>query len=380
MEPQQVVINFEKVLDDFISLHDGVEQRGQAWYASMAYTVGGSEVSALMGKSPYADKYDIMLRKIATIKGEERRSLGDACSWGTIFEDVVGSYVSIDIGSQLKGDSICIQKYKGHRNSPDGYIIAKFYHEDGELKLWTTDQDERDDTIDMILLLEFKCPLLRKPRAGFVPDVYIPQVWSGLMVTPVANQGLFVDSVFRKCSIGDFEYIQYENKRVCRQMDPTYDTTYHTRDCISKKYTNPIAWGVIGIYSDVLKPFIDLGTASNDTFSNYLQKIETKEYNIKHLLPCFADGRGREFIRIEEDIETLNDETPEGYHLIAVLPWKLFEIHYVFVQRRVNFIHEVYGLIQEVHNTVKDAMQTTHPEKYVSQLKRYVPSLDELMS
>jgi hypothetical protein len=65
-------------------------------------------------------------------------------------------------------------------------------------------------------LLEFKCPLSRRPDGG-VPKQYLPQLWSGLAVSPVAHAGLFVDVVFRKCALADLG------------PGPEYDREYHRR-------------------------------------------------------------------------------------------------------------------------------------------------------
>jgi len=65
----------------------------------------------------------------------------------------------------------------------------------------------------------------------------LPQLWSGLAVSPVAHAGLFVDVVFRKCALADLG------------PSPEYDREYHRR---GPEYGAAVAWGLIGVYAPTL--------------------------------------------------------------------------------------------------------------------------------
>ena len=66
---------------------------------------------------------------------------------------------------------------KGHRNSPDGYIVAHFCevsknnndktnndeNATPQYQLYTTDMDPLLIKFSRIIMLEFKCPMSRKP-------------------------------------------------------------------------------------------------------------------------------------------------------------------------------------------------------------------------
>src|SRR3990167_11032995 len=178
-------------LDDliklFVQLHAGMKQRDSSWYTAIGTTVGGSELAAIMGINPYSSFLDVVDTKISILDcGNGNWNGGnEACWWGVLFEDIIGVYTEINLGSPLHGDEICVQAIAGHRNSPDGYIVGKFYLENDEFHLWTTDMDPLIETFQMIVLLEFKCPLTRKPN-GSIPKHYVPQVLSGLAVSPIA--------------------------------------------------------------------------------------------------------------------------------------------------------------------------------------------------
>ncbi len=130
-------------LSEFVAAYDGMQQRDASWYAAMGTTVGGSELAALLGCNPYNSINGVINSKRKILSGDNKFNGGAACWWGTLFEDVICDYVSLDIGSPVRGDNICIQRYVGHRNSPDGYIVAGFIETDDEAdQLFTTDMTD----------------------------------------------------------------------------------------------------------------------------------------------------------------------------------------------------------------------------------------------
>lgn len=344
-----------KLIDDFIKAYNNdIKQRDSNWYKLMGTTVGGSEIAAIMGLSPYSSFYKVIESKIEICRGNKPGIDSLSCWWGTLFEDVIMKYVEIDLGNEVKGSSICIQKYEGHRNSPDGYIVANFYYRDGVYNLWTSDMPDNLKEIQLILLLEFKCPITRRVT-GDIPKYYKPQLLSGLSVSPIAHKGLFVDSVFRKCSLeqlGD---------------NPYYDINFHKK---TNKELYPIAWGIINIYqsenSNVINniyesyfgyefeinDIIDLGDVPNEVFNDVMSLINDKSLITTPTTIHFADGRGNN--------EVLDLHKRSYCDIVAILPWKVFDVSYVFIEREPNFLEKIYPMIQKIHNLVKES--TTDPD------------------
>ena len=372
----------QRLLDAYVRSASGTKQRGADWYASMGTTVGGSEVAALLGLNPYSGFYDVVRSKLAILDGRsDWGGGGPPCWWGVLFEDVIALYVAADLGAPILGDDICVQKMPGHRNSPDGFIVARFTLQAAapalaaqaqapvpEAKLWTTDMPAAD-TESEIVLLEFKCPYSRAPtKSPTVPKQYRPQLWSGLMVTPVARRGLFVDAVFRKCALADLA------------DTPMYDTVYHTA---KTNETNllPVAWGVIHVYAPEDKAprevrwssgadgaaaaagfggaVLDLGAAAVDVFNNALRLIDSGAFRVERGAPHFVDGRFGDYV-------AATPAAPEHHRLVGVIPWKLFRVHYVFVERHPDFAAEVMPRITEVHRLVAEARATADPLAFVA--------------
>ena len=397
-------IDLNRLLVEFVKTHGGMRQRDASWYTVMGVTVGGSELAAIMGLNPYSNFFDIVANKLVTLAGGNSwTGGGEACWWGTLFEDVIGAYVEADLGAPVRGDDICIQEVAGHRNSPDGYIVAQLYRGvGGSLHLWTTDLSPAIPTTQRILLLEFKCPMSRKPL-GTVPRQYVPQVWSGLAVSPVAHLGLYVDAVFRKCGILDLG------------DTPDYDAEYHRYD--RGAWDHPVAWGLIGVYAPLLdaprrvrlgwrldewtagdpeldtpdtdasqaawqihstffglrlknqaavRDVADLGEMEAQLFNRTLGLINRKRFPVARGAPCFADGRGAADHGVGKAIEALRTGAPTDHWLLGVLPWKLFEVSYIPVDRRPGFMEEVAPLIEDVHRTVTEARASADPAAYLS--------------
>lgn len=265
-------VDLRALLSDFVAAHAGMRQRDAGWYSSMGTTVGGSELAAIMGTNPYSKLRDVVYSKVGTLTGGGSGWTGGSEStwWGTLFEDVIGAYVEADLGGPILGDEICIRAVTGHRNSPDGYIVASLAlappDADTLFQLWTTDMAPEEKVAEVIVLLEFKCPYSRLP-CGKVPKQYLPQVWSGLAVSPVAHLGLFVDAVFRKCSMLDLgdspDYDrEYHAKPAGRKKKEAPDTVAKTpgppeeaeaaEEAEAGEEPTPVAWGLIGVYAPTL--------------------------------------------------------------------------------------------------------------------------------
>jgi len=410
-------VDLEEMVRAFVQGHGAMKQRDAEWYASMGKTIGGSEMAAILGLNPYSTFYDVVLSKAVALGGGSRWDAGsEACWWGVLFEDIICAFVALDLGGDIEGAEICIREIAGHRNSPDGFIVASFYYsDDGALCLWTTDMDPALAAVRNVLLLEFKCPISRKPTLA-VPKHYKPQLWSGLMVAPIAHQGLFVDAVFRKCGIADLG------------DSPDYDTEYHFRDRGHPLWGYPVAWGLVAVYAPLLdaprhvrygwrgpewapgdpvsdgldadaalaawevhslyfglrlkaqgqtRDLADLGDMGAPLFRRALGLINQKKFLTRATGPCFADGRGLDLhsgAAVGAAVHGLTASPPEHYWTLGLLPWKLFEVDYVFVSRRPGFAEEVLPLMDNVHRLAAEAASSGDPAAYLNRVRPPPPA------
>ncbi len=400
----------------------GSKQRGADWYRLMGETVGGSELAALLRMSPYKSFYDVVESKIAAQTGTSPSSFdggGPACWWGSLFEGVIELVVSIDLGAPLRGTDICIRAAPGHRTSPDGYLVVRVAGGgdppawDNPV-LWTTDQVLPEAHAPLIALVEFKCPYSRRPD-GTVPGHYRPQVWSGLSVSPVAHFGLFVDSVFRKCSLEALG------------PGPEFDRVYHRAksDLAPRAWGDPLAWGLIAVYAprldaprrvrlgwrgeewapggpspdspdsdaslvawqihsaclcmtsraggaDTGLDAADFGECPPKVFDRALGFIDRRRFPIALGPPTFADGRGGPG-DLAAAVRRFHEGPPADHWLLGLLPWKLFEINYVPVAHRPGFLDEIAPLVAEVHEAVASARASADPVEWLRQARIDAP-------
>ncbi len=336
----------------FVKSHSkGFVQRDKKWYELMGRTVGGSEIGSIMDINPYSSFKKVVEEKVKIIKGTHKQINNIACWWGTLFEDVINDYISIVIGGKIYGDDICIEKYIGHRNSPDGYIVADIYidEDDGPQVKFINDECE-EKTFPAILLLEFKCPLTRTPNGTL--EYYKMQVLSGLDVSEIAYKGLFIDSVFRKCSFENLCDNEY------------YDTNFHNKD--EKEYRLPLAIGGIVILSnfenDIAKKIyyehfnyekdlgeypIDFGKCENRIFKQVVENIINKQFKVDRYISLDLDNK-------KNIVEYCNQsEKSENYYILGIIPWKLLEVNYDLINREDNFINNIMPTIQRVHSEVE---------------------------
>jgi hypothetical protein len=383
-KPELRPTDLEALVDAFVQRHAGMKQRDPQWVEATGTTVGGSELAKLMGMDPYGSFYDVVRAKVALRTGQAAAGgPRAACWWGIVLEDVISAYTALDLGAPVKGDDICIRTVAGHRNSPDGYIVARLCQDGDGRRLWTTADPPGEAHAPQVLLLEFKCPLSRRPTAG-VPRQYRPQLWSGLAVSPVAHKGLFVDAVFRRCRLADLG------------DTPAYDTAYHSKGA---GWDGPVAWGLLVVYAPAgaapappsggerdaaglgagepcARDLVDLGAADADLFEQTLGLLAEGPYRAQALPPCFADGRGHDLRTdgsVAAELGRLCRAAPEGYRPFGVFPWKLFEVVYALVERRPGFLDEVRPLIDEVHEVVAAACASDDPEAYVCCREAAVP-------
>ncbi len=229
-------------------------QGSKQWVAGRGCGFGGSEMSTLEGCNPHSNMRELLARKLKLPEGDFDGSI--ATRWGNIFEPASQIYIEIMLDSKIYETGNIpgiIRNAKGRRiqnYSPDGVILTK--KENFRYLIDKTSQKyfERPASNgskfhalpdELILLMEFKNPYMRVPN-GKITDYYTSQPKAGMCTIPITEAALFVDSVFRKCCIDEFN------------LGPRYDTAFHCRQARRLTYQSAMACGFIGVY-DVTRSF-----------------------------------------------------------------------------------------------------------------------------
>jgi hypothetical protein len=209
-----------KILKKFIADNSDAPVQGtQSWLQGRMFMVGGSEISSIIGCNPFSS----MEKLVAEKTGLTKFTGNHATRWGNLFENISELlfktlFISHDFKDNTrKTDHHTNSKHnqdiitenqiyatggiqhktiQNHKYSPDGLCVLPF---NGEYQ---------------ITLLEFKSPFSSVP-AGTVPKHYLPQVKAGLCTIDIAERAVFVNNMFRKCSLDQLDF----------GLD--YDTRYH---------------------------------------------------------------------------------------------------------------------------------------------------------
>lgn len=409
------LIRFECLLVFVDRFRNRARQGTDAWIKKRQKTVGASELGGLLGLTPsyYSDRGPggLAARK-AGLQGIPGAYLNWYCVFGTMFEEALTATVEVDLGTPIIGDTINVPSpYIGHANSPDGFgvvwlvrrsvartpaeaalvrspavrdigaavsvlpiehaaelvnAVAGENTDDG-WDIWTTDRGvPPPHAIPVPVLVEFKSPPRRVPgkRNALVPPHYIPQIWSGTDLSRCAGaeMGLFIDAAFRVCRWEGLSFSRGYNTSLHKERRPAA-----WGDC-------PFALGVFGLFAReplpidpaTGKPEVrDLGGREEDVvggtprqFDNVCRLIHDRTVVFRPGPVAFSDGRGATLADAAAPPESRNPEYP---HLVGVIAWKLFQLEYVPVPPRDDFVTEIRPKIEEVLRTAADLRAAAEP-------------------
>ena len=324
----------EKQINNFVKEHGSEPlQRSDEWFLMRNNVIGASELSALVGMSPYQN-FDGLARKKRSKSNSSYSN--SSCWWGTIFEDVAVKYAESEFSTKISGTNICVKPPEGsilhgkHVVSPDGYGIVDFVEQDtGWCIVRKSEKVKRyGRLVPMAALFEFKCPHRRQPK-GFVPKHYMAQVWAGLEISPFTNIGMYCEMVIRKCPKHKVE------------KWGEYDRDYH----FDYKWGRELARGVSAVFRrEASEKIIDYGAASKIDFDNMMSEaVDGKECRIVHSQ------------LYETDYKRL--ECCDGFFMTGFLYWKIFRFETHIVKKNPGFMEKCTPLIIEC---LKKSTQLLH--------------------
>ena len=387
-------------------------QGSEEWLKTRQSIIGGSELSILSGENPFSTIADLVASKC----GLSKFTSNVATKWGNIFEELTRIIVQMIFINDIPLSEECIYETGSlegvipyHRFSPDGLTVIVCKKYDGSLE-------------PVIVLLEFKSPLSSIPTK-IVPKYYLPQVKAGMCDIEMVELGLFVNNMFRKCTLEQFG------------NNPEYNKEFHMSD-IKKKVniSEPLAIGILGLYQtkeqrkkflelinnnklfkndtssdssdddEMYEPnietklisnkLIDIGELNHDDTLVVFQHICNKYFTIKYYPPNIYINRlisnlPQDIIYYPEDIisfkmyETnpkkfVNKFEKKYYDMglipIGFLPWKLFMADFILVDKDPLYIYQFVPKIKEVIDIVTDICSTNNMEERQDKFNTYFPS------
>lgn len=165
---------------------NGIKQHSPEWEKVRLHVCGGSTVAIFTGDA-YNGILSYVYEKLSLSTPYHFGTMPKVIylNWGNIFEPLIEKVVAKELKCEIYGENMFIVGFQQDGKlytaySPDGLAVIQ----------------------DQITLLEFKCPFSRLPLRGGIPKLYLPQVRMGLDLIPLAQRGIFVDAVFRRCALG----------------------------------------------------------------------------------------------------------------------------------------------------------------------------------
>jgi hypothetical protein len=393
-------------LEDHVAAYESApKQRSEAWLAAKGDCVGGSELATVLGHNPYQTRTKLVSRKLDLCQWTGG---GVACQWGTMFEPVSERILELECGVALLGSDIHVKNpglIADLGNSPDGYCVVALdtAAPAGELRIQRADQATAS-TVYVPVLVELKAPYGRIPeRANAkVPRHYVSQVMSGQSLCPPAAAGLYIEIVFRLCSLADLG------------PSPDYCLAYHRGDQRRRAklalaphehlWDTPVGWGATAVYAPKLgsqtgsartakvrdaemycyravcaaamvalttnevetgaSP-VDLGDLANEkaaAFDHLIVLVDEKvlpiEHSDPHLPGTSADGQAG----LNKFLRDAAGRAPPGHYLFGLLAWKAQEAGYHLLARDDDYLDKVGPLVESFMADVRQLRGATPAE------------------
>ena len=306
--------NPEYILNEYITRMSAnkVVQHSTEWHELRKYGIGGSQICKVIGSSEYGTMEEFLHEKV----GITTFSSNEYTQWGNLFEEVVKTYIEIAKNCVILGDSIFddSQIDKGIYYSPDGLTVI-----DGK-----------------ITLMEFKCPFKRKLN-NKIPSHYLSQVQMGLDIIRICDSALYVEAVFRYCSLEQMNFVKGFNASM-------------NQPGMGK---NIEAIGFIGFTNSVENApdhkFIDFG--AKEDIKDLLKIANSGAIECHYFIYTPKKSHPKDGYSLQMYLEEFKNCNK---NVIGVLPWKLIRVDIHSVERENDFLKTHEPKIQEVVKILRD--------------------------
>lgn len=262
--------NKNDILQDFLKKWEHLPKQGsKEWLNQRKTTIGGSQIATVLGINKYEKVKDLIKSKTEMSVFKKAAPLW----FGSLMERCVEIYVEKKYNMKTyETGSLPCEFNENLSYSPDGLCIinkinlTSLFSKNDFQKIKNTSIHKDFDNENLLVLLEFKSPFMRRPIKNQIPDYYVPQPLLGMEIIPIAEVSIFVECVFRFCSYNDL-------------LSDKYSRYHWDRE----RYTNTaIAYSAISLYYDPNNHSQELVTLLDDIYS-YNQMTSNHEYNISNI-------------------------------------------------------------------------------------------------
>lgn len=364
------------------------QQRTNEWLNIKKHFVGGTSISDWINSG---HPINCMAKQLigSSFRGNH------STRWGTIFEDAANKITELLLNvKHYHVGFVTHPNIIGLGCSPDG-IIPLFYKD--ALRLFA---------------VEYKSPI-KSLAQGFVPKHYENQVQLELATLPECDELIFINNVFRKCSLDQFRDTDEIDLKSHDHTDGqpmamgiaeiyltkktlTPSTTNETEE--TKKdmsFSNDVSFSnnfVDMSLIDLLKKkyakdeIIDFGDENiEDLFllisKGYLEirfditKVVPQRYKTTSFLKEVVKQSDVDVDKLFESCKEQIGEAEEDNKVVGILPWKLMQSDFILVDRDTRFMPKVSRVksfmlvLQRVYDKIKG----------ISDEKEYLTTMEKVI-
>lgn len=327
----------------FLELYNDSPNQGTVeWKEARKKTIGGSEISIVFGQNPFKN-----MRQLVESKLEDTWKGNVSTWWGKLFECIIKKWCEMIFETEIIGSNAYfrgIEEYECFSYSPDGLGVANLNENiyNSENKIIGHKESLK------IVLFEFKAPMSKKINKNEAPVYYVPQVKTGLELIRIAEVGILIEIVFRRCA---WEDLNFSNE---------YNKIFHK----DKLLNTPFAIGVIYIcapndfktndkYKKLLQIYekellsesetVDFGICSDELFNETLSLL-ADELLVRYNSQIVNDPNDE--YDFYKEFLLLNINIDKKLTILGVLPYKIMDLAY-------HPINKEFGYLDDVKDTVK---------------------------
>ena len=345
---------------------NGILQGTPEWKLARRFTIGGSNIATIMGENNYRTVKSFITDKV---RGEGFAGNLET-NWGNLFEPVIKDHAEHTFNCKIIGENMFINgERSGLAYSPDGLAMVG-----------------RD-----CVLFEFKCPFSRMPN-GKIPHHYIPQVKMGLAIINLADKGLYMEGVFRRCSWAQLgwnrDYAPIDTFRYGKTFTQKIpeSTGRSTGSSVAKRTNLPadiLAMGMIGFYcsgehplaADVVTEFgdtnqasvnnckpIDLGGSSSMFFSKHMSACDNGSIKCRYYNAVYPNESYEATLSAQMDthVEFCKEMS---LTCCGILSWKLFAHQTNWVEKDHTFLDKVQPKVDKIADALKKCYDPDYTDK-----------------
>lgn len=368
----------QEILFNFLEKYKDLPKQGSSeWLEKRKSTIGGSEISTILGVNPYQNIKALAKNKVGLTTFKKAPPLW----FGSLLEMGLERYIEKKFNtSNYETGSIVNDKYNTLSYSPDGLAVIninklKNIFSNNDIKNILNDSPLNGlDSNELIVLFEFKSPFCRKPVKGKVPEYYISQPLLGMETIQISEVSLFIECVFRFCSEKDLlannskynRWYHYDKEKIINDVISFSAITLYCdsdnevgikllQTITDYSHTNYYSNGDISSITDkkiinfILEDLIDKKNIKfkyHNVYLNELEDFNSEEefYFHKH---TNKDSFIKENLKIKEQIKN------DGYTYIGKMCYKIFDCNINPIYKKKILSNDVLSKIDNFISVIK---------------------------